>query len=561
MMRQILLPFSMFVFLGFQASYLHANNLNISNAKIASQDTSNDTLTIQFDISWENSWRDGENFDAVWVFIKYSTQVDHWISTEQPTGWQHAVLKSSGTNPSGYSQGSGTALDIVVPSDRRGFFLQRSSTGAVGTVNTTSIKVLWNYAENSVSDTEANSAYTHIKVFGIEMVYIPQAGFYTGDGSDGLNGEFEFGGSTASRPASVNSEQEVVFGTGTFSNQWYYNTDLSGDDYTSGTIFTLAESFPKGFQAFYAMKYEITQGQYVEFLNTLQRSAQKSRVASDPVNAIPNYYVMSAESLLTRSDRNTITAPSTGNGSYHPVKFYAQRPYRAMNYMSWMDLAAFADWAALRPMSELEYEKIARGPLYPVDGEYSWGSTVVSFVDINGVGDELGTENLDVGKSPTPAANYSNTAFAGGDTGTGPWRVGIVSGAPPELTLYDRANNGMGYYGNADLTGNVWERAVTVGNSAGRNFAGTHGDGKLIYSSSDTTYINYFGNATNLDWPGMDTTDINRGITGAHGSGFRGGAWTTTSLNSLQVSNRAEAARVDTTRGSSYGGRLVRTAP
>ena len=39
-----------------------------------------------------------------------------------------------------------------------------------------------------------------------------------------------------------------------------------------------------------------------------------------------------------------------------------------------MDVCAYADWAGLRPMSELEYEKAARGTLAPVANEEAWGS-------------------------------------------------------------------------------------------------------------------------------------------------------------------------------------------
>ena len=44
------------------------------------------------------------------------------------------------------------------------------------------------------------------------------------------------------------------------------------------------------------------------------------------------------------------------------------------NFLSWMDLAAYLDWAALRPMTELEFEKICRGPNPPIAGEYVWGT-------------------------------------------------------------------------------------------------------------------------------------------------------------------------------------------
>jgi len=531
-----------------------ANNLNIKNAYIVSQNTTSDTLTIQFDISWENSWRDSENYDAVWVFIKYQT--NPFIEGAATYHWQHATLKTSGTNPSGFSQGSGTGLDIFVPSDKRGFFLQRSSSGTAGSVSTTSIQVLWDYAANGLSDTQVNNLATPIRLFGIEMVYVPQNGFYMGDGSDGANGEIESGGVNGSKPCAVSSEGSLFFTTLATVDGCYYNTDLSGDDIASGQVFTIAESFPKGFKAFYAMKYEVTQGQYAAFLNTLSREGQKNRVASDIYPAeIANYYVMSAESQLSRSNRNTITVGSTGNGSHHPVNFTAGRPYRAMNYMSWMDLAAFADWAALRPMSELEYEKLARGPLYPVDGEYAWGSTVITFYNINIASPEDGTEKTDGGKQPTPSANYGSNTFTSPDGGTGPWRVGIVNATQTSNSI-TRQNAGSGYYGASDLTGNVWERAVTIGNSAGRNFAGTHGDGEVELGLLTSTIT---GNATNIDWPGIDAT-AGYGVSGAAGSGLRGGSWSTSSLKSLEISNRARAAEIDATRGSDYGGRLVRTA-
>lgn len=47
----------------------------------------------------------------------------------------------------------------------------------------------------------------------------------------------------------------------------------------------------------------------------------------------------------------------------------------ACNWLTWMDGAAYTDWAALRPFTELEFEKAARGPQLVVNDEYSWGST------------------------------------------------------------------------------------------------------------------------------------------------------------------------------------------
>ena len=99
----------------------YANNISVTNAALGSQNTTTDTEVIQFDISWENSWRDSTNYDAAWVFVKYST--------DSGTTWSHATLKTSGTNPADTNIGSGTGIQIIVPTDKKGAFIQRSATG------------------------------------------------------------------------------------------------------------------------------------------------------------------------------------------------------------------------------------------------------------------------------------------------------------------------------------------------------------------------------------------------------------------------------------------------
>ena len=101
----------------FSHSPLLANNLTISSVKLKSQDTSANTIVIQFTLSWDNSWRDSANYDAAWIFVKHNAA--------GTTTWNHVTLSASGTNPSGFSAGTGTALDIIVPSDKKGCFIQR----------------------------------------------------------------------------------------------------------------------------------------------------------------------------------------------------------------------------------------------------------------------------------------------------------------------------------------------------------------------------------------------------------------------------------------------------
>lgn len=494
---------------------VRANNLNISNVSISSQDTSADTVTIQFDISWNNSWYDSDNKDAAWVFVKFST--------DSGSSWGHATLSASGTNPSGFSRGSGTGIDIVVPSDKKGAFIQRSSMGS-GSLSTTSVQFVWNYAADGVSDADANANKTRIRIMGLEMTYIPQGSFYLGDGTG--TADFEYGGSSGARGGLVENEFQMQFGTAT--NQFYYNTGSNSGENSSGALFEVGLGFPKGHMAFYMMKYELTEGMWVSFFNTLTNAQKTTR---DITSA-------SGKNSDSSTNRNTV-AWSSGDAT-------TTRTDRPVSYVSWMDAAAFFDWAALRPMTELEYEKACKGPVSTADGVYAWGTS--SKTDCGQVsGAEDGTETCNTSNANI---NVGNTNITNGD---GPARGPLRSGMYATSSTVTREATGAGYYGNMELSGNLWEMAVTIGNVTGRQFRGTHGDGVL------TTTSTYEGNATNSDWPGIDSV-VSRGVTGATGSGRRGSGWSETTTTRAQICDRAVAAAAVSSRGSDYGIRGVRTA-
>ena len=283
------------------------------------------------------------------------------------------------------------------------------------------------------------------------------------------------------------------------------------------------------------MKYELTEGQWVEFINGLPSAAARAN-----------------HDLTDSSHKNTDTVTARNNISCSgtPLTCSTSRPYRPVSYLTWMDLAAFLDWAALRPMTELEFEKMARGPQLPVSGEYAWGdaTNLVAVAAISGI-DEDGTEEVTTSGAN---ASYNNVTLSGGDAVNGgghtqgPLRNGIFA-----TTFSDRISSGGGYYGVMELSGNLKERVVTIGNATGRAFTGSHGDGVL------TTTTGFEGMATNVDWPGIDG-QVERGVTGAAGSGFRGGSWADSS-SLIRVSDRSEAAKADASSASTYGGRGVRT--
>jgi hypothetical protein len=89
-----------------------------------------------------------------------------------------------------------------------------------------------------------------------------------------------------------------------------------------------------------------------------------------------------------------------------------------------------------------------------------------------------------------------------------------------------------------ELSGNLWERCITTGNSTGRNFNGAHGNGTLTTG----------GAADASGWPA------------AAGAGLKGGGWQSNSLNA-SISGRQAASNGDNTRQSDYGGRGARTDP
>ena len=462
-----------------------ANNIAVSNPTITGQDGQTETAKVQFDISWENSWRNSVNYDAAWVFAKYST--------DGGTTWAHATLKTSGTDPAGFSAGTGTTLQTVVPADKKGAFLQRSSSGS-GSVDTDNIQFVWDWGSDTLSEdgvTEISSSTTaRVKVFAIEMVYIPEGTFSAGSGG---------AESSAFTKTMINTANATTAPSG---------DPLSGG-YPSGQTAPSNASWPNGYSAFYIMKYDVSQGQWVDFFNTLTADQKTTR---DITSA-------SGKNKDTEERRNTVSWTS-GDASA------GANQYVGCNYLNWADLCAYTDWAALRPFTELEYEKAARGTASAVANEYAWGST----------GDTQVTGITDGGAANETATNSGNIVYGNHASVQGPMRCGFAA-----TTESTRTQAGASYYGVMELSGNLWKRLVTIGNTDGRAFTGLHGDGTLDSS----------GDANVTNWPSSST---------AAGSGFRGGTWSLDATYA-RVSDRFHAASTLTGRYHTSGARLARTSP
>ncbi|MBK9736473.1 MAG: SUMF1/EgtB/PvdO family nonheme iron enzyme [Saprospiraceae bacterium] len=362
---------------------------------------------------------------------------------------------------------------------------------------------------------------------GIEMVYVPQGSFYVGSG--GTERKAFYTHPTTTNPYYITSEAAITVGTA--DGNFYYPFG-SGDQ--TGPI---PAAFPKGYAAIYCMKYEITQSQYVAFLNKLTYAQQVTRTGVAPsLTAGTNAMTGGATSL----HRNGIDIMTSGVANITPAVYACNLDNDAIydepedgqsiasNYLSWGDLAAYLDWSALRPMTELEYEKAGRGKRAPVADEYAWGSTSVTGA----------TTITNSGATNEIAQAGANCTYGGVQDVTGPMRSGNFAQAATTRTAA-----GASYYGIMELSGNLWEQFQNVNYPEGRAFTGINGNGEL----------DGIGNANELFWRPSGSLGL--------GTGFRGSAYNDDAL-SLRLSDRNIINDSFTnSRFNDNGGRGCRQAP
>ena len=523
-----------------------ANNIQISNITLTGQNIASDFTMVQFSLEWENSWRVSvgpSNWDAAWIFVKYRVGTGPWL---------HAFL-----NDTGHNTGTGTAATITsglmnsanafgaTSNPAMGVFVHRSEVSA-GPFTQTNLQIRWNYGNNGIPEGQA----VDIKVFAVEMVYVPSGAFQVGDGNVApASYQGQFTNIPTTSPRTISSEATLTLG-GTTSGNLGNNENMGvypADDFMSNTTQTLPAAFPKGYNAFYCMKYEISQGQYRDFLNVLTYGQQVSRTATLPTSASGMGALVN-----NNSGRNGIDVQTSGNATTSASALYGcnlngdvnfndavDGENLPCNFLTWMDGAAFADWASLRPMTELEFEKACRGTLTPVANEFALGTTSFTApaeISLSGQNNEVAS-NISLGAN----LNTGNNVNIGG-----PLRVGSFA-----TTNSTRLLAGASFYGIMELSGNLFERTVTVGNPAGRIFtAPIHGNGLL---TSD-------GFCDNTLWPGYDPSTFK--VSGASGAGSRGGSWSDTVvlITRSRVSSRYHSNDSNPARSSANGFRAVRSA-
>src|SRR3989338_4712551 len=152
-------------------SFVCANNLIVSNVSLGARDPGTKTLVVTFDVSWENSWRNKINHDALWLTVRLNSV------SSSPIYKRLCPISAAGLDPAGSSTGNASNLEFYVPSDKTGIFLRRSTNGSVGNIATQNAQLTINYDSCGFTDNDQVNA----SVFGLEMVFVPQGSFYVGD--------------------------------------------------------------------------------------------------------------------------------------------------------------------------------------------------------------------------------------------------------------------------------------------------------------------------------------------------------------------------------------------
>jgi formylglycine-generating enzyme required for sulfatase activity len=444
---------------------------------------------VEFHVAWPDAWRDARNHDAAWLFVKISgldalgeVAVRHARVAQLPR-----VLECGPAD-------AGFEAAVELPDDRVGFFVapMRPYRGDAWCRVRVPIEpaALEGLAPESI----------RVSAHGIAMVYVAEGEFFAGAAS---TEELSYGGfhqvapdGGFGGPYRVSSEETPV-AVGPVAGALHYR-HLENASYMGDGQGPVPASFPKGVRAFYVMKYELSQGEYAAFLNGIAGYGPDTRANF----AGPTYY----------RERGTIRLGEDG--------YFADRPDRPANFVSWEDGIAFLDWAGLRPMSELEYEKAARGPRAPLPFEYVWGTN--------------------------STAQVRRRILPDGDVGQPDGEIEAV------VDDASRERLAASYYGVMDLSGSLWERVVTLGDPAGRAYTGEHGDGN----------VNPYGDADVPGWP------RELGSPRRHkGFGYRGGGYYSPGQEydryrpHSPVSMRPYGSWSGGPRHRAYGFRGVRTAP
>jgi formylglycine-generating enzyme required for sulfatase activity len=532
-------------------SQLFANNVQISNAAIVNNGPGN--VQVEFSLSWENSWRTNvgpNNYDGVWVFFKY----------KQPSGnWTHITM--TGNNnviPTGFS--------VYQTNDflKTGAMIYRDATNmGFGGVSILEDKIRLGVISTLPYDID-------VRGFAVEMVFIPaptvRPFFGDGNGTTESTNAFHYTDNTATTSSVVPMKVDVngfddneLEGVTNSTGIYVYSNDTIQKTQPLGTL----DPFPT-MKALWCMKYEISQAQYRDFLNTLTYTQQAARTAVVPSSATGTGALATAGTnrsyieIATPGVNSTTPAvygcDASGNNVYDED---ADGEWVACGYITWPDMAAYLDWSGLAPMSELQYERICRGsssagPNPAILGQFAWGDS--SIVGSNYTVGDYSQATEYIGSNNSLISINGGNAVWSATHSDGPLRCGIFA-----TESSNRKSSGAGFYGTMEMSGNMSEYCITIGNAAGRSVRFIpNGNGNIAATGNAQLSVGGAG-----FWPGMEgnlnTSNVNTcsgtcEVSGSAGMMLRGGGFDDV-VTELRISDRG--AFTPTARVGSRGGRGV----
>ncbi len=343
--------------------------------------------------------------------------------------WEHAKLTSGGS-----LEGGGATLTLA--SDNMGAFLNHTASASLWS---STVTLIWDYKASGalVKDSAI------VKVFTIPMVKIPQGSFVYNAGGSIYSAFNNYGGPDQVTVGSVN--------------------DIPNN---------AAPGWPNGFSSFYIMRYPITQGLYTNFLNT-----------------IPDAQAEIQDPETTANGQTIVRYP----GNAYGAKYAAGEPARVMNYLSNWDLWRFLSWAALRPITEMEYQKAARD-LFPDARTYPWG-------DDDPADDATTGTYAPPNEGGTHKKHYANFRNVSG--GNKVLNAGRYMSGDIYRTL---AQTGAAPYGLADMSGQAYNQGLNCSFlQVPDNGNGTHYISTLNWPTTaappatDSTYISILGGGYSSD--------------------------------------------------------------
>ncbi|MBO6576590.1 MAG: SUMF1/EgtB/PvdO family nonheme iron enzyme [Rhodothermales bacterium] len=462
------------------ASGVRATDIRVEHVESVRNPLDARSPFVAVTVSWDNAWFNERNHDAAWLFFKVL----------RPSGYQHLYLIPESGVLLAKGEVAMPDADVLVADDGTGAFVRPASTWRG--------RLQYRVLLRQDAERTPLNAGTEIAAYAVEMVYIPEGPVELGDPDPrALDYGAFFRSDASGRPAGTfritAADQEIPVGPDAGSLYYQVRRDIYQGD-QSGPI---PGTFPNGFAGFYLMKYEVSQGEYAAFLSSLAGwpGAGHRANVGDPL-----YRERGGSIRMTQG------------------RFVADHPDRRNVFWHWDDMMAFTDWAGLRPYTEFEFTKAARGPLEPQPLEYPWNSA-----------------DFDVMQRRIHPESQDAVMLNGLDES--------------DMTEANRAQFGASYYWVMDLAGSMWEKVVTAGDEVGRAFTGNHGDGT----------VDSYGDADVAGWPS--------GYKASKGYGYRGGGYYGRAVSQSDfnpfspIALRTYGAWSGGPRNAAYGFRAARTAP